>query len=678
MSLAATPGEPRVASADRRVRFTWRVGLALVALATAAVWHVSLLWLYAETPGVLGALLLTVFLLVVALRQLARRIRPPDRGLLMRHVARLDRVGLAFLAFLLALILLFHVGFERASSDGRSYFIQVRSLVMDWDLDFTNDEEAFGGHGARQYAFGGPLLWSPFFIATHVWLTGVDALGRDLRLDGYYYPYQRAIGLATLLYGFVGLILVYRVLRAYFAREVAALSTLGVCATTFLVWYLTVDSSFVHGVSMFATTLFLFLWHRFRSAPIRAHWAWLGISAGVMTMVRWQNGVFVILPVADLLWTTWGTSGVTWRSRLLEAARNLATFGGAAVLTFSPQLVFWQAVYGDWRHVPAGEHAFEPSLIPPFIVDVLFSSNRGLLTWTPVVWAALIGLVCFGWQQRRVAVVLAGGVLGQLWVNSAVEIWWGGMGFGARRFDNSILAFAVGLAALLTTFQRRPLMAPVIGLCALVVFNAAFMLGYRKGTLAPEEGLAFNSVMESFYERLGNPFSFPAGAYIAWRYDVPVTLYDRQRGRTYNNLTVDVGGPDDDRFLGHGWSGREQALGLSFRWADALTSTMLVPLKTNVDDYILEVEWGPFTGPGLPPQVVEIHVNGRDVSKVTLQPGLQVSRVHIARSALHAHYNQLRFRYAYAVSPNELGLSEDRRTLAVHVATIQLLRQVVD
>ena len=35
-------------------------------------------------------------------------------------------------------------------------------------------------------------------------------------------------------------------------------------------------------------------------------------------------------------------------------------------------------------------------------------------------------------------------------------------------------------------------------------------------------------------------------------------VYDRLRGRTYNNLLIDVGGPIDERFLGHGWAAREQ------------------------------------------------------------------------------------------------------------------------
>ncbi len=62
----------------------------------------------------------------------------------MRHAVRLDGVGIVFVVFLLLLLLLFHMGFQRAASDGRAYFVQVRSLVMDWDLDFANDEAMFG------------------------------------------------------------------------------------------------------------------------------------------------------------------------------------------------------------------------------------------------------------------------------------------------------------------------------------------------------------------------------------------------------------------------------------------------------------------------------------------------------------------------------------------------------
>jgi len=543
---------------------------------------------------------------------------------------------------------------------------------MDWDLDFANDEAVFGKTGARQYAFGAPILWSPFFILGHVWLSALNILGWDLRVDGYSFPYQRAIGLGTLLYGFSGLVLIYQVLRRYFSKGLACLSTLGLCGVSFLIWYLTVENSMVHGVSMFATTLFLFLWHRYRTVPTRVPWVWLGAVAGIMTMVRWQNSAFVALPLADLLWLSWQARSS--RTRLWTTSRNLVIFTGAAFIAFVPQLLFWKSVYGSWFYLPVREHAFQPTWLPPYIIDVLFSSNRGLLSWTPVITASLIGLVFFARHHGRVALVLAGGFLAQVWINGAVEIWWGGSGFGARRFANCALVFAVGLAGLLAVINRRPLIAPIVTLCALLLFNTVFMLGYRNGTLSPTEGVTFNSVMNKLYEHVGNPFSLPIGAYVAWRYDVGLPVYDRLRGRTYNNLLIDVGGPDDERFLGNGWSAREQNQSISFRWANNETSTALVPLKTNVDDYLLELEWGPFNGPGLPPQTVEIDVNDVTVATLTLQSSVHVDQVDIPSSVLRPNLNQLRFRYGYAISPKELGLSDDTRRLAVHVRTIRLQR----
>ena len=662
------------------VKYAWYATLTLLLLACIAVWHISLLWLYREGPSVLGSWLMSIFVLVLASRQLARQVAPRARSFLMRHFARLDAVGVVFIVFLLLLLLLFHLGFERAASDGRSYFVQVRSLVMDWDLNFANDEAEFGGRGARQYAFGAPILWSPFFVLGHVWLSAlnllnlVPGLGGDLRVDGYYFPYQRAIGLGTLLYGFVGLVLIYRVLRKYFDQGLACLSTLGLCGSSFLIWYLTVDNSMVHGVSMFATTLFIFVWHRARDVPTRVAWGWLGATAGVMAMVRWQNSAFVLLVIADLLWSAWHARNGNSRARLWSGSLDVAKFTSSAFAAFVPQLLFWKSVYGSWIYLPVREHAFQPTWLPPYITDVLFSSNRGLLSWTPVITAALIGLVPFARHHGRVALVLAGGFLGQVWINGAVEIWWGGVGFGARRFANCAVVFAVGLAGLLAMVQRRPLIAPIVTFCGLLLFNTVFMVSYRNGTLSPIEGVTFDSVMDELYEHIGNPFSLPISAYVAWRYDVGLPVYDRLRGRTYNNLAIDVGGLDDERFLGHGWAAREQHPSFSFRWADNETSTVLVPLKTNVDDYLLEIEWGPFNGPGLPPQTVEINVNTLTVATLTLQPGMHVDRVEIPSAMLRPNLNQLRFRYRYAASPKDLGLSEDARQLAVQVATIRLQR----
>ena len=90
--------------------------------------------------------------------------------------------------------------------------------------------------------------------------------------------------------------------------------------------------------------------------------------------------------------------------------------------------------------------------------------------------------------------------------------------------------------------------------------------------------------------------------------------------------------------------------------------------------YLLEVEWGPFSAPGLPPQSVTIDVNGKPVATLTLRPGVHVDRITIPSTALRLNLNQLRFQYEYAVAPRDLGISDDERRLAVQVATLKLQR----
>ena len=56
-----------------------------------------------------------------------------------------------------------------------------------------------------------------------------------------------------------------------------------------------------------------------------------------------------------------------------------------------------------------------------------------------------------------------------------------------------------------------------------------------------------------------------------------MATYDQLGQRMFNNLRIDMGGLEDERFLGSGWSGREQNDVLSFRWAQTLESVIFVP-----------------------------------------------------------------------------------------------------
>ena len=644
----------------------------LLSLSLLAVWHILLLRLYLDRPTVVAGLLAVVLGLVMAGRSVAVRMPAARRRWLDNVWVRLDATGIGFVVCLLLLLFLFHWGFERAASDGREYFVQVRSLVIDRDLDFANENATFGVRGtASRYAFGAPLLWAPFFALCHLWLGLLNLLGGDFVREGFGNPYQRAVGIGTVVYGFAALVLIAQLLGDYFSRRLSFLVTIVLCFGSFLVWYLAVENSMVHGVSMFATTLFLFLWHRGRAQPSMTRWALVGAAGGLMAMVRWQNGLFVVLPVAQMAVETWRQVEGDRRLKLRQVFQRGVVFAAALGLAFLPQLVFWKIVRGAWISLPTGEHGV--SWTSTHIADVLFSSNHGLVSWTPVIYLALLGLPLFVRRDAVLAAALIVGFLGQLYVNSTVDVWWGGSGFGGRRFANCAMVFAVGLASLLEWLRRRPLVAPAAVLVGFLALNTVFILDLRQGRWPAQEGVTFDDILGSLYERLGNPFSFPVNAGIAWSYDVGLPLYDRLKGRTYNNLEIDIGAPGDERFLGEGWFGRERDPRFTFRWSAEDESVVVVPLKES-DDYRLEIQCAPFAYPGALPQTIELVVNGTVLDTITVEPGLHLYAREIPARLIRPNLNQFRFRYGYATSPASQGLSADPRRLGVQVAMVRLTR----
>jgi hypothetical protein len=662
----------RTASLAQRV--AWRALQGLAALGLAGLWHALVLQRLRDGPASFAALLAGLFALAVAARALARRMPETARGASARRLARWTGADLGLVALALSLVFLFHWGYERAASDGREYYVQVRSLVIDGDLDFANDNAAFGTRGtARRYAFGAPLLWAPFFVACHLWLGLMNALGADIARDGFGLPYQRAVGLGTLVYGLAGLVLIFRLLADYFSRALSLGVTAVICYGSFIVWYLVVENSMVHGPSMFATTLFLYAWHRTRQRSRPIDGLAIGAAAGLMTLVRWQNAAFAVVPGVDLALRAWRGHPGGVRSRLRALAPRSALLAAGGLAAFAPQLVFWKLTYGNWWNLPSNEHGVDWTRT--HIGDVLFSSNHGLLSSTPLLYVALAGVPLFARRNGWLTAALAGGFLAQLYVNSTVEVWWGGAGFGARRFENCALLFAVGLAAAWTWARRRPLVAPAAIAAGFLALNAAVMLDLRRGRWAGTDPITFDEMVSSLYARVGNPFSFPLNALVAWRHGVGLPFYDQLRGRTYNNLDIDVGAAGDERFLGPGWSARERNDAMSFRWADRTESLVVVPLKES-DRYRLEIWCAPFTYPGAPPQTIDVVVNGTALPRIDLAPGMGRYALEVPAALVRPDLNQIRFRFAYATSPQSAGLSEDARPLAVLFDTVRLTRLV--
>lgn len=393
--------------------------------------------------------------------------------------------------------------------DGIYYYVYLRSAVIDGDLDLLNDYTIYQsfntedpvkkqemldrktptGMAANLFSVGPAVLWSPVYLLTR----GIAAvLGRAG--DGFSYWDQAPILFLSIGYGFVGVLLLYRVLAGMFTRFAAFISLLGIWLATNVVYYMGISPSASHVLSFFTSALFVYLWWRGRNGRTRANWFVWGLSAGLMTLVRWQDiliGVLALLEwVADSRWqiadggrrtngerrTTDTRQRMNW-SGLWSAVINGALFVVALGLAFLPQMYAWQVLYGSPITAPQGGGFFQ--FLHPELLNVWFSTKRGLFSWSPILIFGLVGFVPLYRKNRLLGAAALVIFVLESYVNSIVNDWWGGEAFGARRFISLMPFFALGLAAFVDWIRPR-VSQPVVlaALAAFLVWNTLFVVQY--------------------------------------------------------------------------------------------------------------------------------------------------------------------------------------------------------
>ena len=474
----------------------------------------------------------------------------------------------------------------RLDADAVEYYSHLRSLYFDRDVDFANEFAHFGiltrwdksqptvtGHRRTVFSVGPALLWMPFYAAGDL----VARQRGDVQ-DGYSPSHIRAVCLGSLVYGVLGLLLVHRVLGDRFAPPVPFWTTLLLGYATFLFWYMAYEPVMSHAPSFFLAALALVVWWGRGTGLLPGRAALLGLVAGLATLVRWQNALLLVLPLATL---------ALERERPARTAASAAALLGAFALALVPQLLVFKAIFGTYLlgHPAQGRDFLH--LTRPALLETFFSSRHGLLFWTPVLWAGFLGLVGLiakdwrtkGWldKDRRTAVLLALPILVMTYTNASSGDWWAGGSYSNRRFDSTLPFLALGVGATLAALRglaaRRP-GAVLAGVgAALALWNVLFMEQYRRGAIPRDDTVSFARVAENsadvFATAFGSPVAWPANWIFSVRHGLPPDRYDLMVGKylffMQNNLggVIDVGADPglDQALLGEGWGVRTPCAG---------------------------------------------------------------------------------------------------------------------
>ena len=632
--------------------------------AVLRIWHTILFKIDLRPLGLVELLMLCWVCIGVALA-FERTARSSEEAGPPHVWGRCGKGFWLMLATFSVLLILFNVGFMRAASDGRGYFAQTRSIVMDHDLDFSNDIATFAAREQdAAFPLGTALLWSPFFVLAHGWLALLNLLGEEHLRNGFTNPYQRAVGLGTLCYGLAAFVMMSAALRRHFDFKASILAVLSTLLATPVVWYLTVESSMSHGASLFAVTAFLSLWLAFRHGAIAARWWLLAAAAILMILVRPQNALFLLAPAGDFAARRWrGTSPDGAGDREAVGRRTALALIAIVVLAAGAVVMLGGSML---------EYAGGQGLLREFSpVHLLFSPLHGLISSSPVVIVALLGLALLFRTDRGLALGFGLVVISQVLLNSVTPGWAGGASFGARRFVACAMPFAFGLAAAIQAGRKRPLVPISILLGSFMVANLVLVDEVRRSRITLSDPVPFESVMRAISARFGNPFALPGAAMFALRHDVPITMLDRAPTRRHRRMDLDVGGRDDEKYLADGWSGREIGGGRSFRWAAGPEAGLLVRLVDR--PFVLSFVAAPFLVPDAGPQIVRVQVEDRLLGTFVLSEGFTRYQVDVPAEILPARdWTRVRFQFGYSGSPAELGISNDRRQLAVQFDSIRL------
>ena len=556
---------------------------------------------------------------------------------LLSSLAQLGRGGgfrRALLAVFPLVLMVLYLQPQRVASDGVHYFATLRSVVVDGDLDFDNEYRILGageayfqptatGRLPNTFSVGPALLWAPAYLLIH----GLGYLGL-FRPTGFGYPYFTAISTVTAVGGLLGVLWLYDLVRRYSERGVAFAATMLIWLGTFHVWYMVFEPSMSHAFGMASVTGYLLLCHR--EPRHNRDYAFIGLAAGVVVLVRWQNVLF--LPVG------WA---VLWAAGTKPKWNQIALVCGISIAFFLPQMLFWKVIYDRFLVVPQGGAYLAWG--SPQLGAVLFSSRHGLLSWSPVLWLGLVGLFAL---VRR-APVLAGSLLAALavttYVNASVHDWWAGASFGSRRFDGALVAFGLGLAVtiewLVPRVKKHALLFVSLALIPFILWNVSLMALYSRGAIPLDGPVSFRQAAEDavelVYQRTGYPFSWPAAWSMRYRTRVPLVTYDLAGARYLSHNVHIRMGDTDALYLGQGWSLPKREAQRTVRQIASRGATVYVALREPAS-YRLVIE-GRSEGP------LAVVFQEHDLGTVDLGADGGTAEVSVPRDAVATGLNRLVF-----------------------------------
>lgn len=324
-------------------------------------------------------------------------------------------------------------------------FIYKDYTQLNWLDSIDNKYALTGGRGWQaikldngnytyKYLGGVAILQLPLFFIGHA-----IATNSDYPPDGFSPPYQYALSFGVILYCFLALLLLRKILLRYFDDVTVAVSLLLLCLASNFLEYAGYGNGLSHAYIFPLYVLVLYTTLKWHERP-SVTWAVLtGFIIGLATMSRPTEAIMLFIP---LLWDTNAKAAARakWQKVLAHKPHIVAIMIGG-FLGILPQLIYWKLSTGSFIYDVGSKWVF---LNPWF--RVLFGWEKGWFIYTPVTVFFIIGMFFLKKFPFKNSVIWF--CLLNIWIIIAWAEWRYGGTYSTRALVQSYPVFALPLCAI--------------------------------------------------------------------------------------------------------------------------------------------------------------------------------------------------------------------------------------
>jgi ABC-type multidrug transport system fused ATPase/permease subunit len=332
------------------------------------------------------------------------------------------------------------------------------------------------GKRVNKYAIGASLFEMPTFLMAHAFCLATGKYDAD----GYSDPYEYALIFNSIIWSFIGLLILRRFLLRYFTDPIVAITIACIGFGTNFYCHAAFEQGMSHNFSfvLFASIL-LYTEKWLTDKSTNAIYA-LGIILGLIAITRPVNVIVVLIP---LLWKVHNKRTAQERAELLSSQyKHILNAFILCVFVAGMQMAYWKYTGGSWLFYSyQGEHF---DFTDPYIIKGLFSFRKGWFVYTPM---AFIGMVSLFYTPKQYTPAIITFFAIMIYVVFSWENWYYGGSFGARPLIETLPLLALPLAFLTKKIvsKRRALYTAAYSLLLafLIAVNLFQSYQYVKGTI---------------------------------------------------------------------------------------------------------------------------------------------------------------------------------------------------